>query len=137
MDLDAALIRETTRLKFLVAFRPGSITPTLAAQMAGTFQRHSNGRALLNVVTGGDAGEQRRFGDWLSHDERYERTDEFLAMVRGAWSGEPYDLDGKRLRGRGCDDSRATRSAPRHLLRRRVRSGGAGRAPRRRVPHLG
>ncbi len=54
----AALIRETTRLKFLVAFRPGSITPTLAAQMAATFQRHSNGRALLNVVTGGDAGEQ-------------------------------------------------------------------------------
>jgi len=64
----AALIRETTRLKFLVAFRPGTITPTLAAQMAATFQRHSNGRALLNVVTGGDAGEQQRFGDWLDHD---------------------------------------------------------------------
>jgi len=90
----AALIRETTRLKFLVAFRPGTITPTLAAQMAATFQRHSNGRALLNVVTGGDAGEQQRFGDWLDHDERYARTDEFLAIVRGAWSGEPYDFDG-------------------------------------------
>ena len=90
----AALIRETTRLKFLVAFRPGTITPTLAAQMAATFQRHSNGRALLNVVTGGDAGEQQRFGDWLDHDDRYVRTDEFLAIVRGAWSGEPYDFDG-------------------------------------------
>jgi alkanesulfonate monooxygenase len=62
--------------------------------MAATFQRHSNGRALLNVVTGGDAGEQQRFGDWLDHDERYARTDEFLAIVRGAWSGEPYDFDG-------------------------------------------
>ena len=90
----AALIRETTRLKFLVAFRPGTITPTLAAQMAATFQRHSNGRALLNVVTGGDAGEQQRFGDWLDHDDRYVRTDEFLAIVRGAWNGEPYDFDG-------------------------------------------
>jgi alkanesulfonate monooxygenase len=91
----AALIRETTRLKFLVAFRPGTITPTLAAQMAATFQRHSDGRALLNVVTGGDAGEQQRFGDWLDHDDRYARTDEFLAIVRGAWSGEPYDFDGE------------------------------------------
>ena len=52
----AALIRETRRLKFLVAFRPGVISPTLAAQMAGTYQRISRGRLLLNVVTGGPAG---------------------------------------------------------------------------------
>src|SRR5690349_2901188 len=49
----AALIRETTTLKFLVAFRPGLVSPTLAAQQAATFHRHSNGRLLLNVVTGG------------------------------------------------------------------------------------
>jgi len=104
----AALIRETTRLKFLVAFRPGSITPTLAAQMAATFQRHSHGRALLNVVTGGDAGEQRRFGDHLGHDERYERTDEFLSIVRGAWSGEPFDFDGRHYQVEGA----TTRIAP-------------------------
>jgi alkanesulfonate monooxygenase len=91
----AALTRETTRLKFLVAFRPGVISPTLAAQMAATYQRLSNGRLLLNVVTGGDAGEQRRFGDWLGHDERYERTDEFLTIVRGVWSGQPFDFAGR------------------------------------------
>src|SRR3954453_23026839 len=51
----AALIGETSRLKFLVAFRPGSVSPTLSAQMAATFQRLSGGRLLLNVVTGGDA----------------------------------------------------------------------------------
>jgi len=104
----AALIRETTRLKFLVAFRPGSITPTLAAQMAATFQRHSGGRCLLNVVTGGDAGEQRRFGDHLGHDERYARTDEFLAIVRGAWSGEPFDFHGAHYEIEGA----TTRIAP-------------------------
>ena len=98
----AALIRETTRLKFLVAFRPGSITPTLAAQMAATFQRHSGGRALLNVVTGGDAGEQRRFGDHLGHDARYARTDEFLAIVRGAWSDEPFDFEGEHYHVQGA-----------------------------------
>ena len=74
----AALTRETERLKFLVAFRPGFISPTLAAQMAATYQRLSRGRLLLNVVTGGETAEQASFGDHLSKDERYARTDEFL-----------------------------------------------------------
>jgi alkanesulfonate monooxygenase len=98
----AALIRETRRLKFLVAFRPGVISPTLAAQMAGTYQRMSRGRLLLNVVTGGDAVEQQRFGDWQDHDDRYARTDEFLSIVRGVWSGEPFDFDGKHLKVAGA-----------------------------------
>lgn len=98
----AALIRETTRLKFLVAFRPGVISPTLAAQMAGTFQRLSDGRVLLNIVTGGDAVEQRRFGDWHDHDARYARTNEFLTIVRGVWSGEPFSFTGEHLRVEGA-----------------------------------
>jgi alkanesulfonate monooxygenase len=93
----AALIRETRRLKFLVAFRPGVISPTLAAQMAATYQRISNGRLLLNVVTGGDAVEQRRFGDWHDHDARYARTAEFLSIVRGVWTGQPFDFQGEHL----------------------------------------
>ncbi|MBN6033944.1 LLM class flavin-dependent oxidoreductase [Amycolatopsis sp. 195334CR] len=98
----AALIRETQRLKFLVAFRPGVISPTLAAQMASTYQRLSDGRLLLNVVTGGDAIEQRRFGDWHDHDARYARTDEFLSIVRGVWSGKPFDFDGEHLKVEGA-----------------------------------
>ncbi|MDT8912601.1 LLM class flavin-dependent oxidoreductase [Amycolatopsis sp. PS_44_ISF1] len=98
----AALIGETRRLKFLVAFRPGVISPTLAAQMAGTFQRLSSGRVLLNIVTGGDAVEQRRFGDWHDHDARYARTDEFLAIVRGVWSGRPFDFAGEHLKVEGA-----------------------------------
>jgi alkanesulfonate monooxygenase len=98
----AALIRETKTLKFLVAFRPGVISPTLAAQMAGTYQRISGGRLLLNVVTGGDTVEQRRFGDWHDHDARYARTDEFLSVVRGVWSGQPFDFDGEHLKVEGA-----------------------------------
>jgi alkanesulfonate monooxygenase len=98
----AALTRETERLKFLVAFRPGFISPTLAAQMAATYQRLSRGRLLLNVVTGGESAEQRRFGDHLSHGERYARTDEFLSIVRGAWRGEPYDFAGAHYRVEGA-----------------------------------
>ena len=79
----SALLRETTRLKFLVAFRPGVTSPTLSAQMAAAFQRISAGRLLLNVVTGGEPTEQARFGDHLSQAERYARTDEFLSVRAG------------------------------------------------------
>ena len=92
----SALIRETDRLKFLVAFRPGSIHPTLAAQMASTYQRISEGRLLLNIVSGGEPAEQRRFGDPASYGsaERYARTDEFLTVLRGAWQPEGIDFAG-------------------------------------------
>jgi alkanesulfonate monooxygenase len=98
----AALSQHTTRLRFLAAFRPGITNPTLAAQQAATFQQMTNGRLLINIVSGGDAFEQRRFGDWLSHDERYARTDEFLKILRGAWSGAPFDFEGWHYRIRGA-----------------------------------
>jgi alkanesulfonate monooxygenase len=98
----SALIRETRNLKFLVAFRPGVTSPTLSAQMAAAFQRISNGRLLLNVVTGGEPTEQKRFGDHLSHAERYARTDEFLSVVRGAWSEGPFDFDGEHYQIEGA-----------------------------------
>lgn len=96
-----ALAQHTERLKFLVAFRPGVISPVLAAQMAATYQRITRGRLLLNVVTGGDSTEQRRFGDHLDHDRRYARTAEFLSVVRGAWSGRPFDFDGEHYQVEG------------------------------------
>jgi alkanesulfonate monooxygenase len=98
----ASLLADTDRLRFLVAFRPGLVSPTLAAQMAGTFQRLSHGRLLLNVVTGGDAEEQRRFGDWLDHDARYDRTDEFLTVLRGAWGDRPFDFSGRHYEVAGA-----------------------------------
>ncbi len=99
----AALSQVVDRLKFLVAFRPGSVSPTLAAQQAATYQRHTGGRLLLNIVTGGDDAEQRRFGDRLSKDERYARTDEFLTILRGAWSGEPFSFHGRHLWVEGAE----------------------------------
>ena len=93
----AMLAGQTERLKFLVAFRPGLLSPTLAAQMAATFQRYAPGRLLINIVTGGEDAEQRAFGDFNTKDERYQRTDEFLSVVRGLWRGERVSLDGKQL----------------------------------------
>jgi alkanesulfonate monooxygenase len=93
----AMLSRTTERLRFMLALRPGLVSPTLAAQMAASFQRHSHGRLLLNVVTGGDRDEQRALGDFLDKAARYERTDEFLTIVRALWRGEAVDLDGRHL----------------------------------------
>ncbi|MFF3754174.1 LLM class flavin-dependent oxidoreductase [Streptomyces sp. NPDC002018] len=93
----AMLARETERLKFLVAFRPGILSPTLAAQMAATYQRHAPGRLLLNVVTGGESHEQRAYGDFLDKDARYARTGEFLEVVRALWRGESVTLDGRHI----------------------------------------
>ena len=93
--ITAGLTQVTERFQFLVAFRPGLQSPTLAAQMAATYQRISGGRLLLNVVTGGDDAEQRRFGDHLSKRERYDRAGEFLHIVRALWTGEVVDYEGK------------------------------------------
>ncbi|WP_128437007.1 LLM class flavin-dependent oxidoreductase [Streptomyces cyaneus] len=93
----AMVSQNTERLKFLVAFRPGFVSPTLAAQMASTFQRQTGGRLLLNVVTGGESHEQRAYGDFLDKDDRYRRTGEFLEVVRQLWEGKTVDLAGEHL----------------------------------------
>src|ERR1700690_2443134 len=90
----AALTQLTRTFKSLVAFRPGLQSPTLMAQMAATYQRVSGGRLLLNVVTGGDDVEQRRFGDGLGKVERYARAAEFLTIVRRLWEEESVDFSG-------------------------------------------
>ncbi|MGY1503201.1 LLM class flavin-dependent oxidoreductase [Streptomyces sp. QTS52] len=94
----AMVSQHTERLKFLVAFRPGFVSPTLAAQMASTFQRQTGGRLLLNVVTGGESHEQKAYGDFLDKDARYRRTGEFLEVIRELWEGKTVSLTGEHLR---------------------------------------
>ncbi len=94
----STLVPVTTKLKFLVAIRPGITSPTAAARMAATFDRLSNGRLLINVVTGGDPAEAVGDGVFLSHDERYEVTEEFLQVWREAVAGRAISLQGKHLR---------------------------------------
>ncbi len=98
----SALAPLTRRFRFLVAFRPGLMSPTLATQMAATFQRVSGGRLMLNVVVGGEDEEQARFGDFLGKADRYARADEFLSVVRGTWDGGPFDFAGDHLSVEGA-----------------------------------
>jgi len=94
----AMLVPQTTRLRFLVAFRPGLLSPTLAAQMASTYQRLSGGRVILNLVTGAEPRELARFGDFADKDQRYARTGEFIEVLRGAWGERPFDHEGDNYR---------------------------------------
>ncbi len=98
----AMLISQTRRIRFLVAFRPGLLSPTLAAQMASTYQRLSGGRFLLNIVTGAEPTELARFGPDLPKAVRYERTGEFIEVLRGAWGDAPFDHDGPHYTVRGA-----------------------------------
>jgi alkanesulfonate monooxygenase len=100
--MTAALSQLTERFRYLVAFRPGLMSPTLATHMAATYQRVSGGRLLLNIVTGGDDVEQQRFGDHLGKRDRYRRCAEFLHVVRELWTGEPVDFSGEHYDIRGA-----------------------------------
>lgn len=99
--LSASLLPVTKHLRFLVAVRPGLMSPSVAARMAATFDRISNGRLLINVVTGGDPVELAGDGIFLEHDVRYQVTDEFLTLWRRMMQGEEVDFDGVHLRVKG------------------------------------
>ena len=88
----------TRRLKFLVAVRPTITSPTLAARMAATFDRLSEGRLLINVVAGGDPAEAAADGVFVGHDERYDITDEFLTVWKKLLAGGKTSYTGKHLR---------------------------------------
>src|SRR5271165_1384702 len=84
----AGLASLTSHMNFIVAFRPGLIAPALASRTASTFDRISNGRLRVNIVTGGSDADTAADGLLLNHDERYEVTDEFLTIYRALSQGD-------------------------------------------------
>jgi len=85
----------TERLSFLVAHRPGFVAPTLAARTFATLDTFTGGRIAVHIITGGSDAEQRRDGDHLSKDERYDRTDEYLDILKQAWTSQkPFSYQG-------------------------------------------
>src|SRR5437867_5774141 len=93
----------TTHLGFLIAHRPGFVAPTLAARKAASLDHVTGGRIALHIITGGSDVEQQRDGDFLDHDARYRRTDEYLEVLRRTWTSDrPFDFDGEFYRVRGA-----------------------------------
>src|SRR5438445_790757 len=88
----------TERLRYLVAVRPGLQSPSVAARMTATLDRISNGRLLINVVTGGDPVENKGDGIFLDHDARYAVTREFLNVYSDLLAGKTVNVEGKHIR---------------------------------------
>lgn len=88
MLLSLMLGQKTKNIKFMIAVRPGLISPTLFVQQINTLSCLLNGRVHINVVSGRSPQEHRYYGDFLNHDERYQRTAEFLAICNAFWQQE-------------------------------------------------
>ena len=89
----------TERIHFMLAHRPGFVAPTLAARQFASLDQFSGGRLGVHYISGGSDEEQRRDGDWLDHDQRYARTDEYLDVLRKVWTADkPFDHAGAHYR---------------------------------------
>ncbi len=93
----SAVAPATKQLRFLVALRPGLVSPVMGARMAAALDRATDGRLLINVVTGGDPVELKGDGMWLPHDQRYELTSEFLEVWRRVMAGEAVNFEGRHI----------------------------------------
>lgn len=92
----------TNKLRFLVALRPGFVSPTVAARQAATFDYLSGGRLSINIVTGGSPQEQARDGDFLDHDARYRRTREYIQLTKRYFTESNIDHEGEFYRVKGA-----------------------------------
>ncbi len=94
--LSVAISRHTEKIKFMIAVRSGLVSPTYFVQQINTASTLTRGRVSINVVCGHTPHELRYYGDFLPHDERYDRTDEFLSVCRAFWENRgEVDFRGK------------------------------------------
>lgn len=97
--IGATLAAHTKTFKPLVAMRPGLIAPGLAARMGATLDEATGGRALINIVTGSSPEDMKSMGDPLAFDKdaRYERTLEYIKIVRQLWTNSHGAPSGRAL----------------------------------------
>jgi alkanesulfonate monooxygenase len=97
--VSCALGQATKKLKFIAAYRSGLIQPTAFVQQVNTVSALVQGRIALNIVVGSSSVEQHGYGDYLAHDERYDRAEEFLAVCHSFWRRNgSVNFDGKHYR---------------------------------------
>lgn len=84
--LACAVGQVAKKLKFIVAYRMGLMQPTTFVQEINTLSGLIDGRVSINVVAGSSTLEQRGYGDFLDHDERYARAEEFLSICHAFWA---------------------------------------------------
>jgi alkanesulfonate monooxygenase len=125
----------TENVRFMVAARSGVVSPTYFVQQINTVSAVTNGRVSVNAVLGHSSAELRYYGDFLDHDERYRRTDEFWTICDALWRREfPVDFTGEYLRVEGATINNQfvdpERSSPEVYF-----SGSSGQATRITLAH--
>ena len=91
----AVLAGQTEKLKLIAAVHTGFWHPAMIAKMGATIDVYSKGRFAINILSGWFRDEFRIFGEpWLDHDERYRRSEEFIQVLKGLWTQNPYRFGG-------------------------------------------
>ncbi len=98
MTVSCALGQATKKLKYIIAWRSGLMQPTSFVQQINTLSALIGGRVSVNIVAGSSAPEQRGYGDFLLHGERYARAEEFLSVCNAFWRGGEVDYEGRYYR---------------------------------------
>ncbi|NTI50844.1 LLM class flavin-dependent oxidoreductase [Agrobacterium rhizogenes] len=94
--IGATIAAHTKNIKIIIALRPNTLYPTVAAKALATLDQLSEGRVVVHFIAGGSNVEQAREGDFLTKEQRYERLEEYIRILRRAWeSPEPFDFDGR------------------------------------------
>lgn len=94
--IGATILASTQKLSVVIALRPNTMYPTVAAKMLATLNHLGKGRVVVHFIAGGSDAEQAREGDYLDKDGRYGRLEEYIKILRRAWSSpEPFDWEGK------------------------------------------
>jgi alkanesulfonate monooxygenase len=124
----------TERLGFLLAHRPGFVAPPVAARKLATLDQLSKGRLAVHIITGGSDAEQAKDGDWTDHAARYQRTAEFVSLLRRTWTEPaPFDHEGEFYRTRGTYSEIRCRQQPHIPI---YGGGGSDAAIRALAPHV-
>ncbi len=103
MAIGAFISGQTKTLRLMLAHRPGVIAPTAAARMLATIDQLSQGRAAVHIIAGPNDRELQADGDYLTKDQRYHRSLEYVQILRKLWSAtEPIDHAGEFYRFTGA-----------------------------------
>ena len=99
LAMTSHIAAHTEQLQLVTAIHPGFFQPAVVAKWAATLSQLTEGRWSINVTSGWNLDEFAMYGvDALDHDERYERSKEFIEVMKGAWSQRKFSYAGDYYR---------------------------------------
>ncbi|MGE0748000.1 MAG: LLM class flavin-dependent oxidoreductase [Rhodospirillales bacterium] len=99
----SALAALTDRIEIIAAVKPGLRAPGVVAKMGAAIDRIASGRFAVNLVSAWWLPEYEMLGaESLAHDDRYDRAEEYLAVIRGLWTTDRFDYAGRYYKVAGA-----------------------------------